>query len=244
MPLTRKPEHQLIRDALLLMDGKWLMERRCWFGGGTAIVLLLEEYRRSLDIDFLCSDVDGYRALRSAAVEKGVRAFFREPVEAVRDVRVDQYGIRAIARLRGQPFKFEVVRESRISVAGEMDPSLQVPTLTYSDMFAEKLLANADRCQDPSVACRDAIDLGMLLGKYRVIPPDAVAKSVAAYGQDIGTKLAWVLKHLKSEEELRNVAQILVMNQTIAREAVERLRANAADIWPNAGISISRDGAK
>nr|WP_281405533.1 hypothetical protein [Mesorhizobium sp. B2-6-1] len=61
------------------------------------------EYRRSLDVDFLCADADGYRELRTHAVQRGIRAFFPEPVEAVRDFQIDQYGLRTIVRLQGQP---------------------------------------------------------------------------------------------------------------------------------------------
>lgn len=42
------------------MDATLLESSRCYFGGGTAIVLMYGEYRLSLDVDFLCSDVDGY----------------------------------------------------------------------------------------------------------------------------------------------------------------------------------------
>jgi hypothetical protein len=59
------------------------------------------------------------------------------------------------------PLRFEIVREARISLAGRPDPSLGVPRLSETDRVAEKLLANADRCQDRATACRDAIDLGM-----------------------------------------------------------------------------------
>ncbi|TGV76791.1 hypothetical protein EN788_68290, partial [Mesorhizobium sp. M2D.F.Ca.ET.145.01.1.1] len=102
----------------------------------------------------------GYRQLRMSAVERGVRAFFPEPVEAVRDFRIDQYGLRTVVKLRGQLIKFEIVREARIPLQGRFDDDLNVPSLTPSDMFAEKLLANADRCQERAVGYRDAIDLG------------------------------------------------------------------------------------
>jgi hypothetical protein len=81
--------------------------------------------------------------------------------------------------------KFEIIRESRIEVDGEMDAVLDVPTLLYRDMFAEKLLANSDRCMDRSVAYRDAIDLGKLVQHCGGIPEDALAKVREAYGPDI-----------------------------------------------------------
>ncbi|WP_292360441.1 nucleotidyl transferase AbiEii/AbiGii toxin family protein [Mesorhizobium sp.] len=88
-----KPEHRIIAEALGLMDREFLAATQCWFGGGTAIVMKLGEYRRSLDLDFLCADADGYRELRTRASELGVRAFFPESVEGGRS----RQGMRPIA---------------------------------------------------------------------------------------------------------------------------------------------------
>ncbi|WP_246505868.1 hypothetical protein [Mesorhizobium silamurunense] len=71
----RKPEHRIMAEALGLMDRDFL----------TAIVMKLGEYRRSLDLDFLCADADGYRELRTRASELGVGGFFPEPVEGAVD---------------------------------------------------------------------------------------------------------------------------------------------------------------
>ena len=54
-----------------------LMTWKCWFAGGTEIVLDLGEYRLSKDIDFLCADVDGYRELRSIVMTGGAAKLFR-----------------------------------------------------------------------------------------------------------------------------------------------------------------------
>jgi hypothetical protein len=98
-----------------------------------------------LDVDFLCSDTDGYRELRNALVGQGLETLFPNSVKSARNIWADQYGIRMFLEYRGQPIKFEIVRESRIKVEGDYDPVLRVPTLLVRDMFAEKLLANADR---------------------------------------------------------------------------------------------------
>lgn len=76
MPKYSRAEHQIIFDVLEAMNHAFLLDNKCWFGRGTAIVLKLGEYRQSMDIDFLCSDVDGYRRLRMAAMGEGVRALF------------------------------------------------------------------------------------------------------------------------------------------------------------------------
>ena len=228
-----KPEHRIIAEALGLMDRDFLTANQCWFGGGTAIVMKLGEYRRSLDLDFLCADASGYRELRTRASELGVRAFFPEPVEAVRDFQIDQYGLRTVVRLREQPIRFEVVREGRINLHGHFDEDLGVPTLAPADMFAEKLLANADRCQDRSVAYRDAFDLGMLVKAYGQIPADAIDKAQTAYGPDIERKVAWVVGKLRDKGELRDAAEALQMDIAVGVDAVSALREEAARIWPD-----------
>ena len=71
-----------------------------------------------------------------------------------------------------------------VTLAGALSPALKVPLLGANDMFAEKLLANADRCFDRAVAYRDAIDLGRLADTNGgIIPPAAIEKAEAAYGQ-------------------------------------------------------------
>ncbi|UCI06687.1 nucleotidyl transferase AbiEii/AbiGii toxin family protein [Mesorhizobium sp. B1-1-8] len=230
----RKPEHRTIAEALKLMDRDFLTSAQCWFGGGTAIVMKLGEYRRSLDLDFLCADADGYRELRTQASERGVRAFFPQPIEAVRDFQIDQYGLRTVVRLKGQPIRFEVVREGRIDLRGHFDEDLGIPALVPADMFAEKLLANADRCQDRAVAYRDAFDLGMLVEAYGQIPAEALDKAQTAYGPDIERKVAWVVGKLRDKGELRDAAEALQMDLAVGTGAISALRKEAARIWPEA----------
>ncbi|RWB75133.1 MAG: hypothetical protein EOQ50_12495 [Mesorhizobium sp.] len=230
-----KPEHRIIAEALGLMDRDFLTANQCWFGGGTAIVMKLGEYRRSLDLDFLCADASGYRELRTRASELGVRAFFPEPVEAVRDFQVDQYGLRTVVRLREQTIRFEVVREGRIDLRGHFDDDLGIPALVPADMFAEKLLANADRSQDRAVAYRDAFDLGMLVRAYRQIPTEALDKAQAAYGPDIHRKVIWVVDKLRDKDELRDAANILQMDVAAGTDAISALRAEATRLWPQVG---------
>lgn len=227
----RRPEHRTIAAALRLMQADFFLANKCWFAGGTAIVMNLDEYRLSLDVDFLCADGEGYRVLRLAAIESGAGAFFGEPVTTLRDFRTDQYGIRTVLTLEDQAIRFEIVREARIALEGAFDSQLNVPMLSLPDMFAEKLLANADRCQDRTVAYRDAIDLGMLLTRYVEIPTVAILKATEAYGQDIERKIGWVLAKLKDETELRHAASVLQMDGDLAVRAIAALRREAQRLW-------------
>ena len=59
-----RPHHQRIAHVLGALNAPLLRQSNCLFGGGAAIALKYGEYRESVDIDFLVSDVSSYRALR------------------------------------------------------------------------------------------------------------------------------------------------------------------------------------
>jgi hypothetical protein len=117
-------------------------------------VLALNEYRKSVDIDFLCAFQEGYRELRNTIHNTSLGAIFSRPVQLAREVRADRYGIRTFPRIVGVPVKFEIVSEGRIQIEGEMNTATGVPTLKRTDMYAEKLLANTDRYRDKAAANR------------------------------------------------------------------------------------------
>ncbi|MCW5622905.1 MAG: nucleotidyl transferase AbiEii/AbiGii toxin family protein [Burkholderiales bacterium] len=133
-----------------MLDTKKLKDLRCYFGGGTAVALLLDEFRESVDVDFMCSDRTSYRNLRSLIFEKDIDGLFRVPIRKRRDTRADIDGVRNFVDIDDSPVKFEIMREARI----ELDDSFQVisgvASLSTADLFAEKLLANADRGTDMS----------------------------------------------------------------------------------------------
>ncbi|MCD2174576.1 nucleotidyl transferase AbiEii/AbiGii toxin family protein [Rhizobium sp. C4] len=192
------------------------------------------EYRRSLDVDFLCADTDGYRNIRNAVFDQGLAALFADDVKSLRDIRADAYGIRTLVEYEGLAIKFEIVREARVSLSGAIAPGLAVPMLSIPDMFAEKLLANADRCFDRAVAYRDAIDLGRLAQVHHDIPRKAVEKAEAAYGADIVRKAVGILNHLQDASEVAYAAEALDMELTIAEAAIDAFREAARRAWPDA----------
>ncbi|AOG03213.1 nucleotidyl transferase AbiEii/AbiGii toxin family protein [Bosea sp. RAC05] len=229
----QRPQHNVIVEALHLMDAELLNRAKCYFGGGTAIVLKNGEYRLSLDVDFLCADADGYRELRNAVYRPdGIRAIFGEGIETVRPIMADQYGIRAIVALHGQPIKFEIVREARITLDGGIDPELGVPLLSTTSQFAEKLLANADRGLDRAVAYRDAIDLGKLVTATGVIPQEAKLSAEKAYGGIITRSLQQVLERLANPAEAAKAAAVLQMETGDFNLAARALSEAAVASWP------------
>jgi len=182
--MFNRKHHQCIAKILQAFNSGLLLETECYFGGGTAITLSLGEYRESIDIDFLCASRAGYRLLRNT-VSHDLGALLQEPVKHLREVRADRYGIRTILVMDNVPVKVEIVSEGRIAIQGSLDPVLQVPMLSRDDMYAEKLLANADRGLDKSTMSRDIIDLAMMMAQWGGIPDQSWAKVSDAYGAHV-----------------------------------------------------------
>jgi hypothetical protein len=188
--MFERPQHQLIAQVLSTMDSALLLKYRCLFGGGTAVVLCYGEYRLSMDIDFLVSDLDCYRQLRLMTIgTDGIFALFRENVSAflqARPVRADQYGIRTQILIAGQQIKLEIVLEGRIDFEnpGRDDEILGIATLTPLDMLTGKLLANSDCWADEGVFNRDLIDM-VMMQPDKALLTEAVAKASKAYGSAI-----------------------------------------------------------
>ena len=209
--MFERPHHQRIAKLLLALDGPFFARSECYFGGGTAIALLLGEYRESVDVDFLCASTEGYRALRAAVFERGLEGLVRSPVKALRSLRTDQYGIRTFIEVDGVPVKLEIVREARIQISGGDAAELGVSVLSREDLFAEKLLANADRSGDRATFSRDAIDLGMMIAHWGQIPPKAWDKARGAYGQTVDAALGAAVRRLQEPGWLKTCVDAMHM---------------------------------
>lgn len=200
--MYRRPQHAKIALALSAMNASLLQESKCYFAGGTAISLQLDEYRRSDDIDFLCADANGYRELRESVFDHGLKEIFPHGIDLLRDQRSDQYGIRAILRVEGQPIKFEIIREGRIELASAAVSDLPVPCLARGDLYTEKLLANVDRYLDRSALSRDILDLMVMEHRWGPIPATSWKKAEGAYGAAIKTAYAKAKQGLRENRVL------------------------------------------
>jgi hypothetical protein len=192
--------HRVVLDVLSLLRADVLQRCRCLFGGGTRIVLELGEYRESKDIDFLCSDPQGYADLRFDASRQGYPALFTaeglERLQFPREMRIDQYGIR-FTGIGAMPLRIELIREARIELGPAERPDWSpVDCLSIPDCYAEKLLANSDRWADRQILSRDLMDLAALRAKCGPVPESAWKKVGSAYKsapeEDLGKALALV----------------------------------------------------
>lgn len=178
-----RPHHRLVARILQSLDGDLLEHCRCYFGGGTQIALQLDEYRESRDIDFLCSQREGFRVLREGITSDSLGPICARRIALAREVRADRDGIRTFLAVDQVAIKFEIVLEARVDLDGARDSSLGVPVLSVDCVVAEKFLANADRGLDDSTKSRDAIDLAFLAARFgweRLLPGLRLAET--AYG--------------------------------------------------------------
>lgn len=200
----KRAAHVEVVAMLATLDRAFLERCKCYFGGGTRIVLALGEYRESRDIDFLCASQEGYRMLRETVSQASLGKLSPRDLELARDVRTDQYGIRTWIARGDFKIKFEIIREARIDLEGDQAAGIPVTCLSHRHAFAEKFLANADRGMDPSTLSRDAVDLAFMIeGWSRGDAAAGLAVARAAYGADVDRKLDSVIGKLREDKAYR-----------------------------------------
>jgi hypothetical protein len=206
MAQFERPHHQAIALVLNWLNGDLLRNNHCLFAGGTVMAMRVGEYRESVDMDFLVSDVASYRHLRELLTgSEGIAALARDGMAALlksKEIRADQYGIRTALYLADQAIKFEIVLEGRIRLdaPGADDVICGIATLTPLDMASCKLLANSDRWNDDGVFSRDIIDLAMMKPSL-VLLRQAIEKAETAYGSAIRRDLDKAIQQLQQRPD-------------------------------------------
>ena len=223
--MFKRPHHQRVARILDALNVPLLTEAACYFGGGTAIVLLLDEYRESVDVDLLCASHEGYRTLRNAVNENSLGPLLTQALPLARAVRSDRYGIRTFLMVDDVPIKFEIVREDRIPLQAQTHPGIPILTLSQVDMFAEKLLANTDRWADRSTTSRDIIDLAMMVHHWGPITPSAWLQVEDAYGASARRAFAKAQELLADEAYLAECLRKMSMDAHWADDIRLALRA-------------------
>jgi len=182
----QREHHQRIARVLASMNPEFLLRNEAFFGGGTAIALLLDEYRISVDIDFMVASKAGYKALRESVFDHGLKEFFVDGLvpDQIRELRADSDGVRTAFVIDGLNIKFEVVRESRIALTGAI-ADFAVPSLSRVSLFAEKLLANADRGNAADSQKKDILDLLTMQMAWGAIPDESIQLAAEAYSYKV-----------------------------------------------------------
>ncbi len=243
--MFKREHHQKISEVLQRLDAQILKDHACYFGGGTAIALMNGEYRESVDIDFLVSDLTGYRALRELLTgPEGMAAITKSGRELAlaREIRTDQYGIRAMLRVGDINIKFEIISEGRIAFDAPKGKDYvgEIATLSRIDLIASKLLANTDRWNDDSVFCRDVIDLAMMKVNKKEFH-QAVEKAITAYGNSVLVSLDKAIDRLITKEGLLDRC-ITVMKISVPRAVLRQNLENLTAIRLADAIGRNKKG--
>lgn len=183
--------HQLISCALQNFNSEFLSDNHILFGGGTRIALELDEYRESVDIDFLCQDKRSYRAVREQVTNRTLGKIVKKQFEYSRDIMTNRDAVRTLIKVKDVTIKLEFVCFDNYALTSESNSSLfPVPSLDHDSCFYTKLLANADRYN--SAPYKDIFDIVVMYGNWGDIPQLSIEKAISHYGKDT------VINNLKS----------------------------------------------
>jgi len=175
--------HHQILTIINSLNYQVFQENHAYFGGGTLIALLYNEYRQSNDIDFLCSVTSsGYKNLRSFIFDNSYQSLFSHLNNlGIHRSTKDQYGIRMLVEINNIFIKTEIIAEARFELElPRYFPWTNIPCLSHNDSIIAKLLANSDRYPDDSVLSRDLIDLAILRNDS-TFSSEAINKAEEAY---------------------------------------------------------------
>lgn len=180
----RRRHHQLIASCLQNFNSNYLAEHNILFGGGTRIALELDEYRESVDIDFLCCNKAAFRAVREQVSNVSLGDLVKEPFHYGREIRFDRYGIRTFLKVADVNIKLEFVAFDNYQLGVDNRSGLfPVPCIDKTSCFITKLLANADRV---GVApYKDIFDIIVMYAHWGEIPAAAYAEAFSHYGKPV-----------------------------------------------------------
>ena len=226
-----RPRHRTVVRALEALDAAFLDRTQCFFGGGTRIVLELDEYRESADVDFLCASRDGYRDLRATVGKRTLGRIGAAKLKLAREVIADRYGIRTVLEIGAEKLKFEIILEGRIGLSGSAVAGLPVSVLDAESCCAEKFLANADRWHDESALGRDVIDLAFMAVRWGREPVRlGLATATEAYGKVAAADAKRAATKMLERADWRRRC-VSALSLTDTRTLLAGLRVIAAGRW-------------
>ena len=233
-----RPCHIRALDLIERLDSGFLNKAGCYFGGGTRLTMTLGEYRESNDVDFLCSDAAGWRALKSTITNTSLGSVFTHPPELLREVRSDRDAIRTFVQIQGAPVKLEIIKEGNLSLTGETSECLPIVVVDQASSVAQKLLANTDRGRDPAFGFRDIVDIAVIVQSWEEsVFQEGWRRASGAYGdQSIRKGVSNTLDLIEKEPRLwrESLSQMSVQTETMGK-----IEKGLLELGRRCGISCS-----
>lgn len=216
--MFKRSHHQRILGLLEAFNSDLLVDLECHFGGGTAIVLELGEYRESLDIDFICSSKDGFRALRNIVTSKDLGSILKREIPHLREVRSERDKISTFLGSADATVKVEFILEANIEISGSFNKNIGLSVLCREDMYATKLLANTDRGLDKSTYSRDIVDLAMMVRGWGPITHGVWQKAQRAYGDVVLKNFEKSVERIQDKSYLAACLEKMKMDASLVDE--------------------------
>ncbi len=218
--------HETIAKALANFNADFLEKNNVLFGGGTRIAMELGEYRESVDIDFLCPDIQSYREVRKQVTSNALGDITRKPFDLAREVRFDRYGVRTVINVDDTPIKLELVSFADYRLKKDDTTPFPVPSIDRESCYVTKLLAHADRSAMPDK--KDFIDLMMMYSHWGAPSQNAWAEVERHYGQAPKQTLEKALNSFIHNPEKVYAAAV---NLHMATPALKDQLRESAQIW-------------
>ena len=234
-----------VLEALGCMDVQLFEESQGLLEGGALAALECGNFRAIRDIDFLYGSAfsDSIRMMRNAGPAplfkdtRGLEFPMRRMElrkKGLRDselplrVSFTEHGrmIRFAVRIRGETLGFKFLKWMLPDDfdPGRAVPGIPVPCLSLEDMFAVKLVANANRWNTPRALLRDVIDMAALAGRHGGIPERAFRKAEAWGYIDAAEALGKALEALEDTEWQRECFDSLKVTESGKSLLVEGLK--------------------
>ena len=175
--------HQCIVRALKNFNIEFMVANNILFGGGTRIALEINEFRESVDIDFICIDVIAYREVREQVTNCSLGNLAVEDFYYPREIRVDRDAVRCFIQLGQTVIKLEIVRFVDYRLQAQESRPFSVPMLDRSSCFITKLLANVDCYRD--MPYKDIFDILAMVDAWGNIPELAWLEAKRIYGKQV-----------------------------------------------------------
>jgi hypothetical protein len=124
MPKYSKKHHNMIASALTKFNADFFRRNNISFGGGSRIALEIDEYRESVDIDFICPDKDSYRAVREQVTGVSLGELVSEEFAYLKEIRTDRYAVRTFIRIDDTNIKLEIISCDEYRLSSDKNPEL------------------------------------------------------------------------------------------------------------------------
>ncbi|MCI4004995.1 nucleotidyl transferase AbiEii/AbiGii toxin family protein [Dickeya dianthicola] len=212
--------HKIIRSVLENFNADFFIENSIFFGGGTRIALEINEYRESIDIDFLCPNKAAYRAVREQVTSASLGSLVKKEFIYARDIGFDRYAVRTFIREQDTNIKLEIVSFDNYELVGDPRALFPVPCIDRETCFYTKLLANSDRCLQGQ--CKDIFDILAMYDAWGAIPRDAFRKAEEHYGSSILSDLTRSLNDIcNNDEKYYKFADAMLIQKDFASKLIK-----------------------